>query len=149
VIVDSFYFRDRFRTIELNPPERDRFKRSVIEILMGEAALDKLLESRLKADRKPPKLKVETRLRFDDTSSPSSTLLEITTQDRPGLLHTISAKLASENCSIEVALIDTEGAVAHDVFYLTSERAKLTREQQRAIEWALTTELGESLPSNW
>ena len=149
VIVDSFYFKDRFQTLELNPPERERFQKSVVQILMHEAALDPLLESRLKADSKPAKLKVETRLRYDDESSPNSTLLEVITQDRPGLLYTISSALAAENCSIEVALIDTEGAVAHDVFYLTRDGVKLTREQQRAIEWALTTELSDSLPSNW
>jgi len=149
VIVDSFYFKDRFRTLELNPPERERFEKSIVAILMREAKLDSLLESRLKADTKPARLKVETRLRYDNESSPGSTLLEVITQDRPGLLHTISATLAAENCSIEVALIDTEGAVAHDVFYLTSGGMKLTREQQRTIEWALTTELGDSLPSSW
>ena len=149
VIVDSFYFKDRFRTLELNPPERERFKRSITDILAGEAQLDRLLEPRLRADTKPPKLKVETRLRFDSDCSPTSTLLEVITQDRPGLLHSISATLAAENLSIEVALIDTEGAMAHDVFYLTSGGTKLTRDQQRAVEWALTTELAESLPSNW
>jgi [protein-PII] uridylyltransferase len=149
VIVDSFYFRDRFRTLELNPPERERFKRSVIDILNGDSSLDRLLEPRLRADTKPPKLKVETKLRYDDECSPASTLLEVITQDRPGLLHTISSTLAAESCSIEVALIDTEGAMAHDVFYLTSGGMKLRREQQRAVEWALTTELGESLPSSW
>ena len=149
VIVDSFYFKDRFQTLELNPPERERFKKSVVGILMSEAPLQPLLESRLKADTKPVRLKVETRLRYDDESSPGSTLLEVITQDRPGLLYTISSTLAAENCNIEVALIDTEGAVAHDVFYLTREGEKLSREQQRAIEWALTTELSDSLPSNW
>ena len=149
VVVDSFYFKDRFHTLELNPPERERFKKSVIAILMSEAPLRPLLESRLKADTKPVKLKVETRLRYDDESSPGSTLLEVITQDRPGLLYTISSTLAAENCNIEVALIDTEGAMAHDVFYLTRESEKLAREQQRAIEWALTTELSDSLPSNW
>jgi [protein-PII] uridylyltransferase len=149
VIVDSFYFKDRFRTLELNPPERERFKRSITDILAGEAQLDRLLEPRLRADTKPPKLKVETRLRFDDDCSPTSTLLEVITQDRPGLLHSISATLAAENLSIEVALIDTEGAMAHDVFYLTAGGMKLTRDQQRAVEWALTTELAESLPSSW
>jgi len=149
VIVDSFYFKDRFRTLELNPPERERFKKSVIDILSGESPLDRLLEPRLRADTKPPKLKIETRLRYDDDCSPGSTLLEVITQDRPGLLHTISSTLAAENCSIEVALIDTEGEMAHDVFYLTSAGAKLTRDQQRAVEWALTTELAESLPSSW
>jgi [protein-PII] uridylyltransferase len=149
VIVDSFYFRDRFRTLELNPPERERFNWSIVQILCREASLDSLLESRLKADTKPVKLKVETRLRYDNDASPGSTLLEVITQDRPGLLYTISSALASESCSIEVALIDTEGAVAHDVFYLTSGGMKLTREQQRSIEWALTTELSDSLPSSW
>jgi [protein-PII] uridylyltransferase len=76
-------------------------------------------------------------------------LLEVVTQDRPGLLHTISSILARQSCSIEVALIDTEGATAHDAFYLTCGGVKLTREQQRATEWALTTELDDSLPSTW
>jgi [protein-PII] uridylyltransferase len=149
VIVDSFYFKDRFRTLELNPPERDRFQKSVAQILLGEMSLDKLLESRTRADQKPAKLRVETHLRFDDESSPTSTLLEVTTQDRPGLLHNISAALASHACSIEVALIDTEGAVAHDVFYLSSGGAKLTRELQRDIEWTLMAELSDSLPTRW
>jgi [protein-PII] uridylyltransferase len=149
VIVDSLYFKDRFRTLELNPSERERFKRSVMDILTGESPLDRLLEPRLRSDTKPPKLKIETRLRYDDDCSPASTLLEVITQDRPGLLYTISSTLAAENCSIEVALIDTEGAMAHDVFYLTSAGVKLTRDLQRDIEWALTTELSESLPSSW
>ncbi|MFZ1137488.1 MAG: hypothetical protein WAN69_21255, partial [Candidatus Korobacteraceae bacterium] len=149
VIVDSFYFKDRFRTLELNPSERERFKKSVFDIVCGYASLDRLLEPRLRADTKPPKLKVETCLRFDHECSPTSTLLEVITQDRPGLLHNISSALAAENCSIEVALIDTEGAMAHDVFYLTSGGVKLARDQQRAVEWALTTELAESLPTSW
>ena len=149
VIVDSFYFKDRFRTLELNPSERDRFKKSVVQVLLGEAPLDKLLQSRLKADQKTDKLKVETHLRFDVESSPTSTLLEVTTQDRPGLLHTISTTLAAENCSIEVALVDTEGAAAHDVFYLSTGGAKLKPDHQRRIEWALMAELDNSLPKRW
>ncbi len=149
VVVDSFYFRDRFRTLELNPSECERFKRSVRQILMGDAPLQPLLESRLKADHQPIKLTVATRLRYDNECSSRSTLLEVVTQDRPGLLHTISSTLTHEDCSIEVALIDTEGPLAHDVFYITNAGRKLTSERMRAIEWALTTELSDSLPSNW
>ncbi len=149
VVVDSFYFKDRFRTLELNPPECERFQRSVREVLTREASLDRLLESRLKADLQPVKLTVKTHLRYDDACSPRSTLVEIVTQDRPGLLHTISSILTHEECSIEVALIDTEGPVAHDVFYITCHGQKLTAERMRAMEWALTAELADALPSNW
>lgn len=149
VIVDSFYFKDRFRTLELNPSERERFKKSVVQVLLREISLDKLLNSRLRADQKPAKLKIETHLRFDDESSPTSTLLEVTTQDRPGLLHTISSAVAAEECSIEVALVDTEGAAAHDVFYLSSGGVKLKPDHQRRIEWALMAELDNALPKRW
>jgi [protein-PII] uridylyltransferase len=147
VVVDSFYFKDRFRTLELNPSERERFQRAVAGILTGEASLERLLESRLRADQQPVKLAIETRIRHDNACSPRNSLLEIVTQDRPGLLHTISSTLADEGCSIEVALIDTEGPLAHDVFYLTRENGKLTAEQMRDLEWALAGELSDSLPT--
>ncbi|HKD83273.1 MAG TPA: [protein-PII] uridylyltransferase [Terriglobales bacterium] len=148
-VVDVFHFRDRFQTLELNPPERERFQRSVREVLMGEVPLEPLVESRLKADQRPLKLTIETRLRYDNDCSMRSTMLEVVTQDRPGLLHTISSALTAEGCSIEIALIDTEGPVAHDVFYITFDGQKLGSEKMRAIEWSLTTELADALPSSW
>ena len=148
-VVDVFHFRDRFQTLELNPPERKRFQHSVREILMSEAPLEPLLESRLKADQQPLKLAIETHLRYDNECSTRSTMLEVVTQDRPGLLHTISSALTAEGCSIEIALIDTEGPVAHDVFYITCEGKKLGAEKMRAIEWSLTAELADTLPSSW
>jgi [protein-PII] uridylyltransferase len=149
IVVDTFSFKDRFRTLELNPSESKRFKRSVREILAGEARLEPLLESRLKADRQPVKLMVSTRLRCDDEASARSTLLEVVTQDRPGLLRSISSTLTGEDCSIEIALIDTEGPVAHDVFYITTGQKKLSPERMRAIERMLTAELADSLPASW
>ncbi len=95
VVLDTFYFKDRFRTLELNPTERERFLRSVREILQGEASLEKLLESRLRADQRPVKLTVETRIRHDNECSARNSLLEVVTQDRPGLLHTISSTLTA------------------------------------------------------
>ncbi|MFY9751599.1 MAG: ACT domain-containing protein, partial [Candidatus Acidiferrales bacterium] len=77
----------------------------------------------------------------DDACSAHSTLLEVIAQDQPGLLHRIAAQLARHACNIEIALIETEGQMAIDVFYLTSGAAKLTSLQQDQIRAALLEEL--------
>jgi len=142
VVVDTFYFTDRFRTLELNLPEWERFQRSLADVLMGKADLDRMLRDRLRAEPNGvPKVKVETRIEFDDECSSHSTLLQVIAQDRPGLLHRISSRLSHQKCNIEIALIDTEGQMAIDVFYLTAGHAKLTREHQKALKAALLDEL--------
>ncbi len=142
-VVDTFYFTDPFRTLELNLPEWDRLKRDIAAVLRGEADLERMLRDRLRGDRNGrPRVSVETRIEFDDHSSAASTLVQIVTQDRPGLLHRIASCLAREQCNIEIALIDTEGQVAIDVFYLTAGNAKLGREHQQRLEAALRHDLG-------
>jgi [protein-PII] uridylyltransferase len=69
---------------------------------------------------------VETRVRIDDVSSAEMTILDVLTQDRPGLLHTIADALHRTGVSIEVARIATEGNRATDAFYLRDlSRARL------------------------
>ena len=142
VVVDTFYFTDRFRTLELNLPEWERFQRSLAEVLAGTADLERMLQNRLRSEKNgTAKVKVETRIDFDDQSSSHSTLLQVIAQDRPGLLHRISSQLSHQNCNIDIALIDTEGQMAIDVFYLTSNRAKLDAAHQKRLKAALLDEL--------
>jgi len=142
VVVDTFFFTDRFQTLELNLPEWERFKTSIHDVLMDRADLERMLSDRLRADKKAePKVKVETTVEIDDACSAHSTLVEIITQDRPGLLHRIAMPLSRQNCNIEIAIIETEGQTAIDVFYLTSAGKKLTAKQQESLRAALLAEL--------
>jgi [protein-PII] uridylyltransferase len=142
VVVDTFYFTDRFRTLELNLPEWERFQKNIQDVLSGKVDLERMLSSRLRSEKnRGPKTKVETRVQFDDSCSAHSTLVEIIAQDQPGLLHRISSIFSRENCNIEIALIETEGETVIDVFYLTSSGAKLTEEQQTGLRSTLLAQL--------
>jgi [protein-PII] uridylyltransferase len=141
-VVDTIHFTDRFRTLELNLSEWARFKRSVTEVLLGEADLEKMLRDRQRAEKGAiTKVKVETKIEFDDACSSSSTLVQVIAQDRPRLLHRIASCLSDQECNIEIALIDTEGQMAIDAFYLTSKGQKLTVQHCKQVEKALVEEL--------
>jgi [protein-PII] uridylyltransferase len=141
-VVDTLYFTDRFRTLELNMSEWERFKQSVAAVLSGAADLDRMLRDRQRSEKNARvKVVVETRIDFNDDCSSTSTLLQVIAQDRPRLLHRISSCLAHQKCNIEIALIDTEGQMAIDTFYLTSEGKKLTAEIQQKVEKALVSDL--------
>ncbi|MGC1975181.1 MAG: HD domain-containing protein, partial [Candidatus Sulfotelmatobacter sp.] len=141
-VVDTLYFTDRFRTLELNMSEWERFKQSVAAVLTGTADLEKMLRDRQRSEKNiRVKVVVETRIDFDDDCSSTSTLLQVIAQDRPRLLHRLSSCLSHQKCNIEIALIDTEGQMAIDTFYLTSEGKKLTAEIQKKVEKVLVGEL--------
>ena len=144
VVVDSFRFTDTFRTLELNVSERERFVGSVRELVSGRASIEAMLAGRRRARRKAPRVVVETKIDFDGNASSHSTLLQVVAQDVPGLLRAISTTLSGLGYNVEVALVDTEGETAIDVFYLTRQGARLTAEEEESLRVALVQAIFEN-----
>jgi [protein-PII] uridylyltransferase len=139
--VDTFVFSDVYKTLEMNVQEWDRFRNSFSDVLSGAVPLEKLARKRASHGIRVPKVRVNTTLTIDQESSSHSTIIEVVTQDRPGLLHRIAAVFAECQCNIEVALIDTEGEMAIDTFYLRIAGQKLNPEQCAKLQSALMMEL--------
>ena len=137
VVVDSFRFTDAYRTLMLNVEERERFVRSVRDLLNGDASVDKMLASRRRTRRPVTRTRISTRVEFDNSASLQSTLLQIVAQDAPGLLRVVSEALRAWGCNVELALIDTEGETAIDVFYITQAGGKLNDETQTSLRGQL------------
>ena len=137
IVVDNFRFTDTFRTLEMNKSEHAVFVASVHDVMAGKVPLEKLLAGRRRGRRKLPKVVVEARVDYDDEVSSHSTLLQVVAQDVPGLLRAISLALAEFGCNIEVALVDTEGETAIDVFYISRDGAKLKAAVQKDLKQAL------------
>ena len=101
--------------------------------MLGRASVEKLLAGRRRGRKRAVKVQVEARVDFDDKASSHSTLLQVVAQDTPGLLHALSRTMGARGCNIEVALVDTEGEMAIDVFYVTNNGAKLDAVEQAVL----------------
>ena len=141
LVVDSFRFIDTFRTLEMNESERERFAESVGEALAaalsGSGKIDAMLLARRRGRKRAVLRAVAPRIEFDDAASSHSTLLQVVALDTPGLLRALAVSLAGYDCNVEVAMVDTEGEMAIDVFYVTKLGAKLMAADQVELRESL------------
>ena len=135
MILDTFVFADPQRTLDLNSPELERLQQTLERAALGKLNVDQLLKSRPAPQK--TKRRTEPSVHFDSNACDTATLVEIVTDDRPGLLYDLAATFSAAGCNIDVVLIDTEGHKAIDVFYVASDGAKLTPQLEQSLSTRL------------
>lgn len=133
-LLDIFHFADPLRTLDLNPSEVDSVRKRVTQAAKGELDIARLLQSRPKPKAR---IKLDPIIEVTSRESAKSTLVEIVSEDRPGLLYDLASAISDQGCSIDVVLINTEATKALDVFYVTKSGAPLTPDQESQLSAAL------------
>ncbi len=145
IVVDTFRISNEMSEAVTHPRDQKKF-RDLMEKVFSDPDFD--FNAALPAKKGIMRLGLEgldfpTKITFDSRSSMGSTLLSITTPDRPGLLYQITNTLSECNANILFARVTTEKGAALDSFYLTD------RENQKIIDpvWMdhMTQELKKAL----
>ena len=82
---------------------------------------------------------IKTRIRISPGASPARSILELTCQDRHGLLSTISRIFLAHGIHVEHAKISTLGEKAQDIFYLSHPHTTQLEALRKALYHALDT----------
>ena len=84
--------------------------------------------------------KIKTRIEFDNRTAKRRTIIDIDTEDCPGLLYVIATTLAELELDLSVARVSTERGAAIDSFYVKeADGSKIEgKERQRVVRKQLT-----------
>jgi [protein-PII] uridylyltransferase len=138
--LDTFYVQDARTGNLAGAEQRDAFEAVINKALTGEEVDFHTLIARQKITRPIYQAyigeRIPTRVYFDNESSDTRTLIEVETEDRIGLLYTISQQLSELDLDISAAKISTEKGAAIDSFYvreLNGEKV-MAIDRHRSIE---------------
>ncbi len=133
-VVDVFKVRDAWQGQPLTRGQINAVERVLRAVLLeGRDVQEYVDQSRRKlfALLQPP-LPVPTRVEFDNHSSRLSTVIDIETGDRTGLLYDITQAMVHAGLDISTSRIVTDARRARDSFYVTKDQAKIEDEQTQA-----------------
>lgn len=148
--VDSFKVRDTAGEPIIDPAQWDEIDSAIRRALSGELNVGIAVMKRLRAESSPRLQKKRlltpsvTRITWDHQFSERSTILEVRTGDRLGLVYKIASTLTAFNLDIIFAKVATEKNRAFDIFYVTNGSGeKLAEMDLSAIEEAIRYALSE------
>jgi [protein-PII] uridylyltransferase len=123
IALDTFYVTDATGGTLVKREERERFEEIVLKAFGSEDVNFPALIAKQRMARPLYQShegeQIPTRIDMDNESSETRTVIEIETEDRIGLLFTISQAFSELGVDIAVAKILTEKGAAIDTFYVT------------------------------
>jgi [protein-PII] uridylyltransferase len=132
VVLDTFVIADPKRTFQLNPSETERFQDLIRRIALGKTDVRRLLRNQ---ESLPSKRRaIDPQVEFDSSAHETATLVEIVTDDEPGLLYRLATVFSSNACNIDTVLIDTKAGRAIDIFYVAQGGSKLSPELESKLK---------------
>jgi [protein-PII] uridylyltransferase len=140
IVLDTFFVTDARTGNLAGPDQRDKFEGLLNTALTGEDVDFHAFIAKQKGARPAWQgytgEKIPTRVDFDNEASETRTVVEIETEDRIGLLYTISQVFSELELDIRAAKISTEKGAAIDTFYLRDlDGDKITSpDRHRSIE---------------
>nr|CRH04466.1 [Protein-PII] uridylyltransferase [Candidatus Magnetococcus massalia] len=140
--LDVFIIQDAQEQPIKNKNKQDRIRKTLNEVLSGKVFPQAVIPCQKAKIRKESHFDVPTDIEWDHNASEVYTLMEITTRNRFGLLHTVTRVLTDQGVQINTCRIATYGEKAIDVFYLKDLFGlKLGKEKCNRIAQALVKEL--------
>lgn len=146
IIIDAFDVTSARTGILATKEEKEKFDQLLSKSLISHVDFDPLIARQKVANPLYQSLegeRIATEIAFDNETSETRTVIDIQTEDRVGLLYTLSQTLSELGLDISVAKISTEKGAAMDSFYvgeLNGEKV-LSPHRQHAIEGRLRTAL--------
>jgi len=130
IVLDTFWVEDATKSIERR---LQQFKKDLREILVEIASLKDLLSKRKDLNGIKQKIipRVLQEVKINNVDSDFYTIVEVTGEDRLGILYEITQALTDHGCDIHFARISTLGNRIVDVFYVQDEWGEKIKEKNR------------------
>ncbi|MGA2317035.1 MAG: [protein-PII] uridylyltransferase [Thermodesulfobacteriota bacterium] len=130
IALDTFWVEDLTKDIERR---LQQFKKDLKETLSGKVPLKDLLSKRDESNGIKQKVipRVSEEVKINNKDSDFYTIVEVTGEDRLGILYEITQALTDHGCNIHFARISTLGNRIVDVFYVQDEWGEKIKEKNR------------------
>lgn len=143
--LDTFTTRDRYGRPITDPSRWKRVEADLARVLGNEIGVEQLIEERREKSTLPERVvpQVRTEIEVDNQVSEDFSVVDVYTQDRLGVLYTITRTLAELRLDIHLSKVATEAARVADVFYVHERGGgKLAHDRVDEVRLALAEALG-------